>query len=302
MSPGAPPASVVAWVGREVGPVLGWTALPQAEASGPWRLDLGAGRAVALGVVDDEPWDRARLATEVAALAVAADHGLAAPRTLAADLDGGAAGQPALVQTWLEGSSTVPATSDPERARALGRVAAAVHAVPLTPTADLPRRASSLAVVPFETLPVPDACAALFAEVRAVVAATPAPDGPLGLVHGDLWQGNTLWAGGVHTGTLDWDHAGVGHPLVDLGSLRWDLAVLGGGGHDEVVRGWEEASGRRLDAAAVARGDLVAVLASVPDLALWLPNFHAQGRTDLTLDQVTARRDAFARRALDLLR
>ena len=128
-----------------------------------------------------------------------------------------------------------------------------------------------------------------------MVAALPPPDGPVGFVHGDLWQGNTLWDDGEHVGTLDWDYAGVGHPIVDIGSLRWDLAVLGGGGHDELVTGWEEASGATLAVETVARADLVAVLASPPDLALWLPNFHAQGRPDLTLDLVTARRDTFVR-------
>jgi len=298
-----PPPLVRRWVEGELGTsVVGFAPLPQASTSGPWRLDLAGWRTVVLGVAADDPWERDRLATEVAALEVAAAQNLAAPRALAVDLSGADAGQPALVQTWLRGSSAVPATVEPARARALGHVAAAIHAVALTPTATLPVRRSSLASVPFETLEVPTACADLFDEVRSTVDALPAPTPPSTLVHGDLWQGNTLWHGRAHTGTLDWDHAGVGHPLVDLGSLRWDLAVLAGGGHDDVVAGWSEASSTTLDPEDVARGDLVAVLASVPDLALWLPNFHAQGRPDLTLDLVPARRDAFARHVLDVLR
>lgn len=302
----APPPEVLAWLtGILRAPVVGWSALPQTDEAGPWRLDLGDDATpwltprvvLALG----EPGDPG-LATEVAALDVAMAHRLPAPRVVAADPDGSAVGRPALVQTWISGDSRVPGPGDPARGRELGRVAAAIHAVDLAPSDLLPVRASSLGTVPFATLPVPAACADLVAEVRAVVAATPAPDGPRRLVHGDLWQGNTLWDDGEHVGTLDWDHAGVGHPTVDLGSLRWDLAVLGGGGEDDVVRGWEEAAGTALAPEVVARGDLVAVLASPPDLARWLPNFHAQGRPDLTLDLVTARRDAFARHALDVLR
>lgn len=285
-------------------PVVGCVALPQADEAGPWRLDLGddatpwlSPRVVlTLGVPGDPG-----LATEVAALDVATAHRLPAPRVVAVDPTGSEVGRPALVQTWITGDSRIPTPGDPGRGRELGRVAAAIHSVDLAPTEHLPVRTSSLATVPFETLPVPAACADLFAEVREAVAATPAPSGPTGFVHGDLWQGNTLWDDGEHVGTLDWDHAGVGHPTVDLGSLRWDLAVLGGG-PDEVLGGWEEASGRRLPPEDVGRADLVAVLASPPDLALWLPNFHAQGRPDLTLDLVTTRRDAFARRALDALR
>jgi aminoglycoside phosphotransferase (APT) family kinase protein len=276
--------------------------LRQATETGPWRVDLRDHRQVALKLAIDEPWNRGLMATEVAALAVAADHDLPAPRVLAADVSGAEAGQPALVTTWLDGSSAVPNAVDPARARALGHVAAAIHSVRLEPTDALPVRRSSLETVPFETIAVPERAQDLLASVRSVVAGAGLPAWSSTLVHGDLWQGNTLWSGGVHTGTLDWDHAGVGHPLIDLGSLRWDLAVLGGGGHDDLVAGWSEATGTTLSAEDVARGDLVAVTASAPDLALWLPNFHAQGRTDLTLDVVTSRRDAFAGAALALLR
>jgi hypothetical protein len=294
----------MAWVvGVLRAPIVGWSALPQADEAGPWRLDLGDDRPARRAVLGLGGVGEPGLATEVAALDLCAAHGIPAPRVLAADETGAETGRPVLVQTWITGESRVPGPGEPSRGRDLGRAAAAIHAVDVAPSVPLPVRASSLATVPFETLPVPAACADLFAEVREAVAATPAPTGPTGFVHGDLWQGNTLWDDGEHVGTLDWDHAGVGHPTVDLGSLRWDLAVLGGGGGaEEVLVGWEEAGGRRLPPEDVGRADLVAVLASPPDLALWLPNFHAQGRPDLTLDLVTTRRDAFARRALDALR
>jgi hypothetical protein len=293
----------MAWVtGVLRAPIVGWSSLPQSDEVGPWRIELGdvdPPRRAVLGL--GEPGSTG-LATEVAALDLCTAHGIPAPRVLAADETGAEAGRPVLVQSWITGDSRVPGSDEPSRGRDLGRAAAAIHAVDLSPTALLPARASSLATVPFETLPVPEPCAALLAEVREVVGSLPPLEGTPGFVHGDLWQGNTLWDDGEHVGTLDWDYAGVGHPVVDIGSLRWDLAVLGGGGHDEVVSGWEEASGRQLAPEDVARADLVAVLASPPDLALWLPNFHAQGRADLTLDVVTTRRTTFARSALAALR
>lgn len=299
----APPPEILAWaVGVLRAPIVGWRPLPQADELGPWRIDLGDDDLPRRAVVSLGAPGESGLATEVAALGVCAMTGVPAPRVLAVDVAGAEAGRPVLVQSWITGESRVPGPDEPSRGRALGRVAAAIHAVELAPTDLLPVRTSSLATVPFETLPVPEAYVDLLAEVHATVATTPAPESPTGLVHGDLWQGNTLWDDGEHVGTLDWDHAGTGHPTVDLGSLRWDLAVLGGGGEDDVLVGWSEAAGRRLAPEEVARGDLVAVLASPPDLALWLPNFHAQGRPDLTLDVVTARRDAFARRALAVLR
>jgi aminoglycoside phosphotransferase (APT) family kinase protein len=47
----------------------------------------------------------------------------------------------------------------------------------------------------------------------------PMPQGGTVLVHGDLWQGNTLWTGERCMGMVDWDAAGVGHPGIDLS--RW---------------------------------------------------------------------------------
>jgi aminoglycoside phosphotransferase (APT) family kinase protein len=121
---------------------------------------------------------------------------------------------------------------------------------------------------------------------------------PTVFVHGDLWQGNTLWEGSEHCGTLDWDFAGVGPAGVDLGSLRCDLAVMyGEEAADEVMVGWEEShTTRALD---VAWWDLVACMSTPPDMAMWLPNFHHQGRVDLDIATVTKRRDAFLAAALD---
>jgi hypothetical protein len=51
---------------------------------------------------------RQLLATEAAALSFAEDHQLAAPRLLAVDLDGAAAGRPALLMTVLADTSTIP--------------------------------------------------------------------------------------------------------------------------------------------------------------------------------------------------
>jgi phosphotransferase family enzyme len=50
----------------------------------------------------------------------------------------------------------------------------------------------------------------LLRAAEAAVAATWPDDGRPGLVHGDLWHGNTLWDDGRLTAVLDWDCAGVG--------------------------------------------------------------------------------------------
>jgi len=132
------------------------------------------------------------------------------------------------------------------------------------------------------------------------VAATRPDDDRLGLVHGDLWHGNTLWDDGRLTAVLDWDCAGVGPAGIDLGSLRCDAAWCHGveaAGH--VLRGWEAEAGR--PASDVPYWDAVAALASPPDMG-WFPvSMSAQGRPDLTREVMLERRDAFVDAALSRL-
>ena len=73
--------------------------------------------------------DRRQLITTVAALELAADHALPAPRLIAADLDGSAAGTMAVLMTVLPGSSRIPRVASAARLRALGGAAARCSAL-----------------------------------------------------------------------------------------------------------------------------------------------------------------------------
>jgi aminoglycoside phosphotransferase (APT) family kinase protein len=126
----------------------------------------------------------------------------------------------------------------------------------------------------------------------------PIPQGGTGLVHGDLWQGNTLWTGERCVGIVDWDAAGVGHPGIDLGTLRLDAAIMFGLPAAAVVlEGWRQAIGQ--EPAAMAYWDLVAALTTPTDMATWLPVAHDHGRVDLDAATLNGRRDAFLHAALD---
>jgi aminoglycoside phosphotransferase len=275
------------------------------SGGGPWWLDIDTGGSTMLPVVlhlgdpNDEA-ARRHFTTQVAALELAEHHALEAPRVMLVDLVGAASGHLCLLQTALHGSSRIPVQPTPTRLRNIGRAAGVIHAVSLEPSPALPVRQGSLDDVDFASLRVPDTSAELFAKARAFVeAATPNKDTTV-FVHGDLWQGNTLWSGSRHCGTLDWDYAGVGPAGIDLGSLRCDVAFMyGQGAVDEVLVGWEEINGTA--AVNTAWWDLVAALRTPPDLMMWLPNFHHQGRQDLDLATVTDRRDAFLLNALDCL-
>jgi len=87
---------------------------------------------------------------------------------------------------------------------------------------------------------------------------------------------------------------GVGHPVIDLGTPRWDLSVLSGGGADDVLTAWQEGSGLTLPNGGRLPTATCWALA-------WIADFHGQGRRDLSLERVRGRRNEFVRRALDVL-
>jgi aminoglycoside phosphotransferase (APT) family kinase protein len=275
-----------------------------------------------------------QIATGAAALRHAEEHGLPAPRLLAADLDGSTSGVPATLETALPGSSTLPERVSVAQLHAAGAALARVHKIPLDPRPDLPlrhrptspddharfRRWAAL----YRTTPddekhtVVDALRdwtgvpAEWVEhwVNAPLA-TPLlliaddclrehgrPDGPIGFVHGDVWWGNTRWDGDTFLALIDWKDSGAGNPGVDLGGFRFQMAITYGPDFpDHVTEGWEREAGR--PATHVAYWDAVAALNTPAVLDGW-PGHDDQGRP-MDSARVTARRDAFLRAAIDRL-
>jgi aminoglycoside phosphotransferase (APT) family kinase protein len=178
--------------------------------------------------------------------------------------------------------------------------AAAIHAVALTPQPDLPLRTRPLPDMDFAAWRRSAGTTPLLARAEQQVSERPVPDGATVLVHGDLWQGNTLWSADVCTGVIDWDAAGAGPPGIDLGTLRLDAALYHGpGAADQILHGWREAAGREPEH--VAYWDLVAALTTVGDMAQCMPPLLDHRRADLDARTLTARRDAFLRAALTQL-
>jgi aminoglycoside phosphotransferase (APT) family kinase protein len=267
------------------------------DGGSPWLLRLDRGgtpRGVVLRVGHEA--DLAPLRTEVAALQLAAEHGIPAPRLLAAEL---VDDRPVVLVEQLAGTSRIPPERPPARLRTLGRTAAALHAVALAPGPALPSRDRPIAIEDFAALRRRQPSRPLLVEAEERVAEPPAGEAGV-FVHGDLWQGNALWDGDTLVGLIDWDCAGAGPAGVDLGSLRCDAAIcFGVEAADDVRGGWEEAAGR--PAANLAHWDAVAALSTPPDMG-WFPAAIAgQGRPDLTRDLLVERRDTFLRAALDRL-
>ena len=234
---------------------------------------------------------RERVLGEAAALGVAAAGGVAVPRVVGVGEVGGVF---VVVSTVVVGSSRIPRGVDAGRLRQLGKVAARLGRVRVEVSEELPLRVRSIEDVDFA---VERRGIAVWEAAEEVVAGVGTPGGVVGLVHGDLWQGNTMWSGGVLSGLVDWDAAGVGNSGIDLASLRIDAAILyGDGAADVVLEGWEREAGRAAED--VAYWDLVAALSTPPDMGLWASTIQEQGREDLAVEVMTERRDAFLRAAL----
>jgi aminoglycoside phosphotransferase (APT) family kinase protein len=271
------------------------------DGGNPWLLRPDrAGREYRAVLKTGDPAsarDPMQLRTQVAALALARDRGLPVPRVIAADLAGSQAGVLAMVTSVLPGSSTIPREMPAGRARSLGTVAAAIHAVTLTPRPDLPARTRPLPDMDFAAWRRSAGTTPLLARAGQRLSELPAPGGAMVLVHGDLWQGNTLWSADVCTGVIGWDAAGAGPPGIDLGTLRLDAALYHGpGAAGQILHGWREAAGRPPEH--VPYRDLVAALTTVGDMARCMPPLPDHHRPDLDARTLTARRDAFLSAAL----
>jgi aminoglycoside phosphotransferase (APT) family kinase protein len=266
------------------------------EGGSPWLLRAGD-RAVVLRV--GGPDDAPGLATEVAALPLAGQAGVPVPQLLGHD-DGSAAGVPLILTGRLPGTSRIPREIDPPRLRALGAVAARLHAVPLEPSVAMPARHQPIGSLDFAGMRRQEGASSLLREAEAAISRIRPAASPSVFVHGDLWHGNTLWTDQCLSGIVDWDCAGAGAPGVDIGSLRCDAALcFGTAAAADVLRGWEETAARTADD--VAYWDAVAALASPPDLG-WFPAAIAdQGRPDLDRAALLSRRDSFLRAALEQL-
>ena len=273
------------------------------EPSGPWRIRIDRGGDEIDVILKMRPPDwRTEVACELAALRFAGERDLAVPRLIAEDLDG-ALGVIGFVCRALPGESAIPVDASAERLRSAGAAAASLHRIALEPTDSLPLRMRQMPWVDFSELrrAGESPTTPLLDEVDAYLGSRPAPMGQTVFVHGDLWQGNLLFDRDRCVGMVDFEAAGAGDPGIDLGSLRWDAALLfGPNAGDHILAGWEAASGRQ--ASHVAYWDLVAGANTPADLSGTVDSITQQGRPDLDGQTLTARRNAFLAHALERLR
>ena len=303
MRPGPPTlaADTIAWAERCLGPRSSIVdARRLGGSTGPWLLRVhGASGIESVVLRDGDPHsanERSRFDVEAAALQAAEDLHIAAPRLIGHDLTGAQSSRLAILGTHLTGDNTIPPTATHDRLTALGRAAASLNRTPPNDTG-LPVRQRPLADLDFASERAAGNTTELLEEADDFLA-----DGPPAvvaniLVHGDCWQGNTLWQHGRFTGFVDWDAAGIGQPGLDLGTLRFDVALYFGlDGLDAVTQGWTGSGCPPIDG--IAYWDVLAALSSPTDLSSWTPTINSPGRPDLDTRTLTTRRDDFIKAAL----
>lgn len=268
-----PPDSLLKWAASAVGQdatVKSVTGLH--DGSSPWRLQFAGPDSSTEAILrtssdpprwPDDPMARSKLATGVAALRLAEQHGLAAPRPIACDLDGQRAGVPASLETVLpgEGGNAKPPTV--AGWRDAGAAIARFHNVTQRPQEHIrldPSLRSAFREFLFRhvasgrsspLLQLANNAAHRYERLRRDAV----------FLHGDVWPGNVLWIGDRCVGLIDWKEAKVGDPGVELANLRYYAALQHGPeGAREALQGWEGETGG--EASDVAYWDVVWALYS----------------------------------------
>jgi len=110
------------------------------------------------------------------------------------------------------------------------------------------------------------------------------------LLHGDYWPGNLLWNNDTLAAVIDWEDAGIGEPLVDLGNTRLEVLFAYGA---EAMRTFTDhyLSLTRIDTTNLPYWDLCAALRLCSEMDTW-------GLDETTLARMKAQHAVFVEQAL----
>jgi len=194
--------------------------------------------------------------------------GLAVPVPCSLDTSGKVLPTPYLVLEYVEGATASAPPDLDDTIRQLADYLAHVHRVDLsTPAlAFLPRHDEGYGPRPAEL----DTSLQEGRIRDALEAAWPLAHGnePV-LLHGDFWPGNVLWQDGRIVAVVDWEDAGIGDPLADVGNAR--LELLWAFGRDAMQQFTDAYHARMpgVDLAGLPYWDLCAALRPAGKLAEW---------------------------------
>jgi aminoglycoside phosphotransferase (APT) family kinase protein len=291
-----PPLQTIEWAATAIG--------DGARVTSVRRLRGGTSSAVHALTIEDARGQRERFvlrrfvradwlalepdlaAHEAAALRLLERHDLPAPRLVAFDDTAEQTDVPAVLMTYLNGRVEFAPADFDGYLRGMAAVLPRIHAIDAS-SAGLPpyRRYYSSPSMPAVT-GEPAAWRALISRA----AESPPPYQPA-FIHRDYHPGNVLWSRRRVRGVIDWVNACIGPPEVDAGHCRWNLATLFGvEAADAFLEAWLAETGA---GSHDPYWDIVCLLDIGPSDEALL-GWRDAGRTDLTLELLRQRRDAYA--------
>lgn len=111
------------------------------------------------------------------------------------------------------------------------------------------------------------------------------------LLHGDFWPGNTMWRDGVLVSIIDWEDAGIGDSLADLGNGRLEILMFFGSEASEEFTSRYKSLRSDLSYDNLPFWDLYAALRPAGKMADW-------GLDDVTLNKLQAGHKDFVDQAI----
>jgi aminoglycoside phosphotransferase (APT) family kinase protein len=232
-----PPERTLRWALESIGPGSWLTSLRRLTAGG-WHANHaitivdGSGAEHRLVLrrwarpewADEDPDFTAE--REAAMLDLLSGSPIPAPRLIAADTEGVECDVPTLLLDRLDGGP--PGLPD-DMSAFLAQLAEALTTIHAVDGGARDRIAGFRTFYDPRSLEPPawSERPAVWERALEIARAEP-PQGPRCFIHRDYHPENTLWSRGRLTGIVDWTSACWGPPALDLGHMRWNLAVTYG--------------------------------------------------------------------------
>jgi aminoglycoside phosphotransferase (APT) family kinase protein len=226
--------------------------------------------------------------------------GVPAPHFVAADPDATHADDPSLLMTALPGEPCLDPDGAERRSADLAAQLVAIHRLDVE-AAHRPRRFTPW--IDPQEFALPDSRRPLWAAARNVVRG-PRPEVTGIFLHRDFHPGNVLFRDGRLTGVVDWVETSWGPADLDVAHCATNLAMLYGAEAGIAFARDYRSAGGRLAATPQDRGYwlLIDALAFAGETLRWVTfAWNRLGRTDLTLDVMTARLEDYVTAVLDTI-
>ena len=244
-----------------------------------------------------EPNEVSPAESEFRALALAAEHGIAAPSPIWVDRSG-LFPERAIVISFVEGRVVLDPADPIDWAGQLAAALNSIHGIRTAPgdRALFPDPGDDDGHYPGpEALEQHPLGRKLWA--RTVEAADSLQRVDPVYVHHDFWSGNTLWIDDALVAVLDWEGGIIGDPAIDVAYCALDIRLLGleeAAGH--FVEVYRKLSGR--DLSNLRYWELMALSRPMPDIAMWVPSWQAMG-IDISDDEARRRHTTLITAALE---